>query len=1106
MNPFLTEEDKKNQKAIDAKAIPEFLFKNKKGEWIDISVNNSPFTKKVKIPPDFNDNEYFYKMLILKYYTPDVKVVIPPDFAILEIEPNIRLNQDQIAKIFSEINDLTFEGVLNLSKVKFEKRRAELNNLYIKTLKNQTKFIAKEARHLIIVEKCDSESLLYYFDQIKLTDEFPSASVSDYLKIYKGIKPLPEWITQDQNYILLIYHGKNIFIFIDDNYLKVVYIHHENIDSKILQILQFKGNDLTIEHHTEIVRGSYLIKNAQVRPNIFAFLAKNDKLFRKYIQINEFSRASFNDDRLTISYFDDQIQSRQIKKYCDTALGNFKTGFGKLTIRLNNVGSDLQVIITRSPNKDGINLFIDKFQYLFQYYLNQVSSIRKLYKDKYNIILEKRIKKTSTGKKQLKDLLPTIFGIGYSTNCVPKQRPKCIANEDVAAYRQEYEQELAKISHKPTTEEKLKLLKILKFPANDEDMQLMTEGNFPTMSNELKKVHAEAIKAGVDPKDLKDLPSWFVCDQPNFTKQRHIPANNGFKWPRLGKNNSKPETASHALFPKIPCCLKTFKLKKEKKSEQTAEITGNKKLAKGKIGLLPSKDLISLFYYLDPSHIYHRLGINDNILTALNKIFKKKINKKKIKKDNLACCMQENWNITIEKLHEKWQTYIDPFKFLRILEQLYDCQIFIFTRSKVVIRRDKIIEIPRLAIPPHNPNSNYYRFKNSNKIILLYQHFGTQEDNTTPYYELIFSTNRNNENTKYTFNFSDTISININKLFNFLNYSFSLNYHLQPITYPFKDLPVTSQFIDAYGKCRGIVCSNDIIATFDPMAPLNVPLLREIALPTKKQVDVFLKQYPIFQVIKESNCYIKTTYKNITMRFPIKPRIESQLAQFQKNIKIAKYLTQYLFYLFSKFLKKKQRKNNLKQFAKRLKIDPNVEYEDNTSIFFKDMMSTKYVQKIKKKKCLMIQSEALKKRMLYLLSNQNIEFLRNYHRRKIMINYYTSLLDFTIYPRQLLLKGPQIMDYFNQFNYTFQNDVNISILQQPYFVRHNGLFQLYQNSYNKASQSHILNTWDSGKGYNDFSVVKLQETFIEEGIKDTSVEDKFYHIKKDQIFTSKLGF
>ena len=49
MNPFLTEEDNKNQKAIDAETIPEFLFKNKKGEWVDISMDNSPFTQKVKI-------------------------------------------------------------------------------------------------------------------------------------------------------------------------------------------------------------------------------------------------------------------------------------------------------------------------------------------------------------------------------------------------------------------------------------------------------------------------------------------------------------------------------------------------------------------------------------------------------------------------------------------------------------------------------------------------------------------------------------------------------------------------------------------------------------------------------------------------------------------------------------------------------------------------------------------------------------------------------------------------------------------------------------------------------------------------------------------------
>ena len=287
MNPFLTEEDIKDQEAIQRDTIPEFLFKNNKGKWVDISEDNNPYLKEVQIPPDFEDNEYFYQMLILKYPSE-----IPPEFAIPLIQNNTHLDQEHIAKILDANANLIFNNIVTQHEAQVEVRRAELNQLFTTSTLSQTRFIPSEQKHVITIAKCKHDSLLYYFDRIKLTNEFPAAVVANYLKIYKGIRPLPEWIHTDPNCILLIYQNINIFIFIDRKKLKAVYILNDNIDDKILNILQFGDEYSIIKHEIEYVRGTYLIKDIQVRPNIMAFLAKNDPLFRKYIQINEFNQAS----------------------------------------------------------------------------------------------------------------------------------------------------------------------------------------------------------------------------------------------------------------------------------------------------------------------------------------------------------------------------------------------------------------------------------------------------------------------------------------------------------------------------------------------------------------------------------------------------------------------------------------------------------------------------------------------------------------------------------------------------------------------------------------------------------------------------------------------
>ena len=721
--------------------------------------------------------------------------------------------------------------------------------------------------------------------------------------------------------------------------------------------------------------------------------------------------------------------------------------------------------------------------------------------DNYGIIIKKNIieKEEESDEQDLLKRFPKIFSRGYRTNCTPIKRPHVLKKGEIENYKNIYERELEKmkekvdwdkLSKKKRNDIKLRLLKILKFPASSQDEERMIEGDFPSEDN---------FEIVIDGKTVKS--NWYVCDKLNSSNI--IPANKKNLYPRLSTNRGKNKD----VVPLVPCCIaKIYGKKRNIKSGkvQSSELKGNKLLSKGAKGHLP-KDLQNLFNYLDPLHTYHRYGVDDNpnsVLKILNKVFKKKYKRSCLLDYNLGIAKQENYDISISQIRKYIESkgYLDPKRVVRLLEEQYNCKIYIFNLSKPVTRHDKIKEIPMLIVPRHFPKSNYYTYNNSKKIVIIFEHYGN-DIRPYPNCELIFRTDYNNYDSEYYFTHNDIISKNLNKYFNLVNLSYSGNKKNTPI-FNFNIPDIKGQIIDKYGKCRVLLLKNNITIITQPIPPLNVPTFENFEIREYDEVLQFLKKSKIFlryspNIVDKNICGFNCDYNNIELFFPCKIKkidseVESQifycniendyLKDFDNKRKIAKYLDVYCKYLYSII----DPKDLEKFFEDNIIIDPSHEYNPDISPFLTSNNS--YIRNDK----LILISDELKSKLKYSLkmSLERGDALLTYKDRKLIENYFEEVSDFTEYKNQIILTG-DILKYFqNDFDHALQDNVVDNTIT-PYFVLKDNIC-LYQNSYSEISKEYIEKEWNNGKGYNDFLIAKLQQEYLEKA------NDKLLELVEDE--------
>jgi hypothetical protein len=377
---------------------------------------------------------------------------------------------------------------------------------------------------------------------------------------------------------------------------------------------------------------------------------------------------------------------------------------------------------------------------------------------------------------------------------------------------------------------------------------------------------------------------------------------------------------------------------------------------------------------------------------------------------------------------------------------------------------------------------------------------GSESDHAKyPQCELIVRWNEKNaEDTQYAFTYNQKISKSVEMLYGILLESYVLDRKLKPVVFPFDSLKIISQAVDSYGKCRriDILHKRKKVSLFTtPIPPIGTPIAEEdfyavsgaVALEVLTTLNAEdISQSVQFDIAKELSGKVGSVDISIHLQdeapmenIPINNSLgthypdkkTSSLQKYNRNKKFARYITEYLFWIFSNFVKNK----------KEITDDLLLNFENEKIILKEDYVYDGEVSKTFSEKAIFMErgkliasSEDMQKRLMYVLklySIRNLKDLLSYKDRKTILNYYVDISDFDHIPGQVILQGDYSVEKWIQestISFTVNEEVRLGA-QLPYFFKNpnvqNGKIFLAQNTSDLKSAMEVCINWHR-RGYN----------------------------------------
>jgi hypothetical protein len=475
-------------------------------------------------------------------------------------------------------------------------------------------------------------------------------------------------------------------------------------------------------------------------------------------------------------------------------------------------------------------------------------------------------------------------------------------------------------------------------------------------------------------------------------------------------------------YPYLPCCYKINQKSNKKSNYYKYFYEIEKNLAEtnlnyiplktqkfagfGVHGMLP-KNIHELFGILDQDNEYYRKGMHyegeanhytflECILEALNynNIVKvtdiaDRIKVMQHQKDELSTfvknsgiCKQECYNLTLEEISTniKSSAYFDPELYIRAIEEFYNVNIILFTRNT----RSEMNKLGNYLLPRHDESKGYIfpEYKNR-ETILIYEHTGgiyTKNKSC----ELIVRHDKSNITTML-FKSEDDIIKKIYKQWIQTFPIYEKNVQVVPISPP--DIKnITAQYIDSYGKTRGLYYGNTRTFIYCmPIAPLNLPLVQDTKV---TNTTSFASRYNL-ENLRAKNGF--TFYDNDSAIDVY------STSSFLYNKRTSTHLIEYALYLYSTYLQTLgtvvSTAKSVSQFIKKYtKIVKTVEYKIGYLIESNP-------------KVLELESKEVAKKLEYMLRvnllNRRKDVL-NYYKQNHLENYYNTIYDFQMYPNQYI--------------------------------------------------------------------------------------------------------
>lgn len=1000
--------------------------------------------------------------------------------------PNKSIN---VYKLWEDRKEITSKITENIKNNKAENKvNIQQNNLLDSVSSiDYTNFEVETTKFKLFLNIYDI-SILEVFNLIHLNARAPFASVNNFYKIKKDFIPSTEWDISLKNDIIVKMcqltdlPNKDKFSTYTDVLISIVAnqvileieldtgkqnISQVNFIQEVLSLFPTIQDLEVVDLEENNVKGAFYFPNSNLNIYILSDLIMNNSLFNKMMAIDEHDKASKTKDSIYVHFNNNNTGNIAVNITEKISIRGDPTLRGKDINNLFKYGSSyIRVKISYAKDQKSVLLFQELFGKFLSLYYQEFDIIFNYYKKFIpNFGEKKQIKLEKIPELRLKDIAPEVFPSGYTKKC--NDKPTIINDEDIEEAKKEGK-------------------KIMRYPISE------NEGFLPR--NYICN-HAQAPYPGLreNPLGNKDLVPYLPCC---------------FK-----KDHSEIEGNIYAHY------FKGEELKDKSKKQQQDFIITNKFTPFNWWGNLP-ENINKIFDLFDPreNYTFVRKGMSNpkssllecvmealhketNILDVPEEKRSKFLNKIRLQlatKEGASSCKQEMYDFTTKEIIDKIKdpnVYLNPEYFTNLLEKYFNCNIYVFNRKNMTLNAQLIL--PRFL-------KVYYKEKNNNRNIFIYQHMGSQSDHSKePRCELIIRWNEKDvESTEYSFNKNSKVSIGVNNIFNKLKLAYNLNTEIKDINFPIfsEKTKLVEQGIDSYGKTRmvRIEYKKELITILTtPIQPLYCKEVNNWVI-TKVPEDLvvdfckFLNIKIISQDILED--YAKTyngILGNVKISIPIEDTIPntklkrseiginfpeertSNLQIYNEYKKIARYITNYLFWLYSKYLHESEEKVSLESMQKfkekYIEIIPDFTYGYVPKEF---NMQSGLMQNSK----LILKSDESLKRLFYILRvfSRNRYKIENYYKLTSIENYYQDLTDFDEYQFQVILEGENAVDnWINEKteNYKLYDSIQYKMVN-PYFFKNNLInnnIYLAQNTFSLENALYISDTWKTKKynaGYN----------------------------------------
>jgi len=1075
-------------KEIDVKDILKKLKKNAKK-----SVDFSAFLNSIK--PMLNKNINIERD-ILHVWLAYNKVMekLPPD----EIK---KIGQQFVQKDYFP-SDINFENFWNTREVVKNTLNNDIlmNSEMVKIQTNiynhlnevegipSTDFKTDHVKLDIKLDLPDT-SLLELFNYIVTGRQLPFATCKQYYKILKDFIPPDEWSESTDNLLLKVSEKEVVNPLKYDDYNNVLIRDENDILYASMKLSIIKGNvtreqfidrllssfelssPITYSEDRETeTAGTFYYPQERINPYILSDLIMNDPLFSYLINTDESSRATKKKSDKSIPwlyiYFNHPIVGKITASITQKIVQWNDPVIKEADSEIFPIGSPYIRIRAKGRDRESIEIFRIILSKLFEIYAEKHNDISDIYQqylppkvfENYFGVEEEEVEEVDMNR--LQNVAPEVFVKKYSRRCKKEKMPTAIPAERVEEFTSNGQQ-------------------VMKFPRDRDE----TKQKYPS--------------DGVN-------QHYYVCTNPVFP------------FPGLQKNT----LANSEDYPYVPCCFTTDQTKKpiyqhyfggkelklDRGKTQQDLIKTDKILGPDKYGDLP-EDLFRLFELIDPSpeYKYIRIGVKRDHSSFLHSVMlgmhdeTNVLNLDEQEQDDLVnatrqelsspsiapVCRQSMYDSDMKTIISNIQdlnTYLDPNLYLQLLENKFDCNIYLFNRKRMVL--------------PRHVQSYYSDKRLGRPCIFIYEHWGSESDHAKyPQCELIVRWKIHTTGTDYYFPYVQKVSRGVRMMFGIMRESYSLNNPIKLTEFPLQPI---SQYIDSNGKCRQVEIrtrKGSIFLFTSPIAPRKaqeretvnvVEISMKNALRLLSEYGTVTSQSVIGGKVKE----LVGTIGTVEVRIPVReadvidelpilnitayPDIKKSLITiYNENKKLTRYIVEYCYWLFSNYF---QQQNStiitdeiINDFAlNHIDVDPTFVYPNIRKNFA-------YNGSVIRNNKLVVTSDEIMKRLIYVLrmySIRNTYGLVNYHTKKVIQNYYEDITDFTQRRGEIIIYGERAIAKWLQENsdglsYRFYDHIVVDS-RLPYFFRNDIIGQdmyLAQNIDSLDKAISIAITWQK-KGYN----------------------------------------